>query len=108
MNTSIRRRTLFLAMLAAVAGAGSVHAAAAQSDVLLQLRAGSPAADRFRADSSGAFVAFGHVRDVGGTTGCAAQLPASGAGTRFLWHPCRGALRFGRVPRRGRSGTIPT
>lgn len=72
--------------------------AAAQSPVLLDLEAGAPTSDRFRVDSSGAFVAYGFVRDVGNTTGCAAQLPASGAGTRFLWHPCRGAVRFGRAP----------
>lgn len=71
--------------------------AAAQSPVLLQLR--SPAlADRFRVDSSGAFVAYGFVRDVLSGTGCAAQIPATGASTRFEWHPCRGSLRFGRVP----------
>jgi hypothetical protein len=51
-----------------------------------------------RVDSSGAFVAYGFVRDVGNTSGCAAQIPASGAGTRFEWIPCRGSLRFGRVP----------
>ncbi|MFL5381505.1 MAG: tail fiber domain-containing protein [Longimicrobiaceae bacterium] len=70
----------------------------AQSPILLQLRASAPPTDRFRVDSSGAFVAYGFMRDVGNTTGCAAQLPASGAGTRFLWHPCRGAVRFGRAP----------
>ncbi|HYJ79963.1 MAG TPA: tail fiber domain-containing protein, partial [Longimicrobiaceae bacterium] len=69
-----------------------------QAAVLLRLRAGLVLSDRFRVDSSGAFVAYGFMRDVGNTTGCAAQLPASGAGTRFLWHPCRGAVRFGRVP----------
>lgn len=69
-----------------------------QAAVLLRLRAGLVLSDRFRVDSSGAFVAYGFVRDVGNTTGCAAQLPASGAGTRFLWHPCRGSVRFGRVP----------
>ena len=73
-------------------------AASAQSAILLQLRAGSPVADRFRVDSSGAFVAYGFMRDVGNTTGCAAQVPATGAGTRFEWHPCRGAVRWGRVP----------
>ncbi len=46
----------------------------------------------------GAFVVKGFVRDVGNTTGCAAYIPATGAGTRFMWHPCRGSLRFGRVP----------
>lgn len=72
--------------------------ASAQSAVLIKARAGSPLGERFRVDSSGAFVAYGFVRDVGNTTGCAAQAPASGAGTRFLWHPCRAAVRFGRVP----------
>jgi trimeric autotransporter adhesin len=70
----------------------------AQSPILLQLRAGLVTTDRFRVDSSGAFVAYGFVRDVGNTTGCAAQLPATGPGTRFVWHPCRGSVRFGRVP----------
>src|SRR4051812_21368663 len=83
-----------------MAGALSLLAGAlpAQSNILLQLRAGAVPSDRFRVDSSGAFVAYGFVRDVGNTTGCAAQLPASGAGTRFEWHPCRGSVRFGRVP----------
>lgn len=90
------RITVILGVLAAgAAGAGPLQA---QADVLLQLTSGSPAGDRFRADSSGAFVAFGFVRDVGNTSGCAAQIPASGSGTRFMWHPCRGSLRFGRVP----------
>jgi trimeric autotransporter adhesin len=70
-----------------------------QAAVLLRLRAGSPLGDRFRVDSSGAFVAYGFVRDVGNTTGCAAQHPTGGgAGTFFFWHPCRGSVRFGRVP----------
>jgi hypothetical protein len=85
----------YLAVAAALLAAAP---AAAQSAVLLDLEAGSPASDRFRVDSSGAFVAYGFVRDVGNTTGCAAQNPASGAGTRFVWHPCRGSVRFGRVP----------
>jgi hypothetical protein len=58
--------------------------------------AGNPSAFRFL--HNGGFVMSGFVRDVGGATGCAAYLPESGAGTRFLWHPCRGSLRFGRVP----------
>jgi hypothetical protein len=91
----IRIRTLLTAAAAVLAFAG---AAQAQSPTLLQLRAGAPSSDRFRVDSSGAFVAYGFVRDVGNTTGCAAQLPASGAGTRFEWHPCRGSVRFGRAP----------
>ena len=93
----MRLRTLATAaaLLAAASQAG------AQSPVLLDLESGAPAADRFRVDSSGAFVAFGFVRDVTNGTGCAAQIPASGAGTRFLWHPCRGAVRFGRAPTLG-------
>jgi hypothetical protein len=85
-------------LLAAALLSLAATTAGAQSSTLLRLRAGSPQNDRFRADSSGAFVAYGFVRDVGNTTGCAAQIPATGAGTRFMWHPCRGSLRFGRVP----------
>ena len=84
--------------LVAACAALSPARGAAQEPVLLQLESGAPPGQRMRVDSSGAFVAFGFMRDVGNTTGCAAQLPASGAGTRFLWHPCRGAVRFGRVP----------
>lgn len=86
------RAFITLALLALFAAPGSAQA------VLLDLEAGAPASDRMRIDSSGAFVAYGFVRDVGNTTGCAAQIPASGAGTRFMWHPCRGAVRFGRAP----------
>jgi hypothetical protein len=91
-------RRLAAASLAAAAlllGAGT---APAQSNILLQLRSGAVVSDRFRVDSSGAFVAYGFARDVLSGTGCAAQIPATGASTRFEWHPCRGSLRFGRVP----------
>lgn len=92
-------RSLGLTIVAVVGLlASSGTPAEAQSSVLIRARAGSPLSDRFRVDSSGAFVAYGFMRDVGNTTGCAAQLPATGAGTRFLWHPCRGAVRFGRAP----------
>jgi len=94
MNAS-RTRALLAAAAAVIALSATAQA---QAPVLLRLRAGSPLGDRFRVDSSGAFVAYGFVRDVGNTTGCAAQLPASGAGTRFMWDPCRGSVRFGRVP----------
>ncbi|HST59157.1 MAG TPA: hypothetical protein VLK84_10720, partial [Longimicrobium sp.] len=89
-----------LRILAACAAAllFAAPSAGAQSAVLLQAESGSPVGDRFRVDSSGAFVSYGFVRDVGNTAGCAAQIPATGAGTRFMWHPCRGALRFGRAP----------
>jgi len=53
---------------------------------------------QFRVRNDGSFVAGGFVRDVGNTSDCAAYIPATGAGTRFMWHPCRGAVRFGRVP----------
>jgi hypothetical protein len=86
-------------LLAATAGVlASSASAPAQSPVLLRLESGTTLGDRFRVDSSGTFVALGFVRDVGNTTGCAAQLPVTGAGTRFMWLPCRGSLRFGRVP----------
>ncbi|HSU17327.1 tail fiber domain-containing protein [Longimicrobium sp.] len=85
-------------LAAALCAAGAPAPAHGQAAVLLRLRAGSPLSDRFRVDSSGAFVAYGFVRDVGNTTGCAAQLPATGAGTRFMWDPCRGSVRWGRVP----------
>jgi hypothetical protein len=92
----MRLRTLVLAA-AALLCAG--HEAAAQSPVLVQARAGAVESDRFRVDSSGAFVAYGFMRDVGNTAGCAAQHPTGGgAGTFFFWHPCRGSVRFGRAP----------
>jgi hypothetical protein len=97
----MKRRLALLAAAAAALLVSAAHAppAAAQSPVLLRLRAGAPIAERFRVDSSGAFVARGFVRDVGNTTGCAAQHPTGGgAGTFFFWHPCRGSVRFGRVP----------
>ena len=93
----MRIRGFVLVTLAALAALEAAPAQA-QSPTLLRLRAGTPLGDRFRVDSSGTFVAHGFVRDVGNTSGCAAQLPASGAGTRFMWLPCRGSLRFGRVP----------
>ncbi len=81
-----------------ISAATASHELVAQSSVLIKTQAGAPLSDRFRVDSSGAFIAYGFVRDVGNSTGCAAQLPASGAGTRFMWHPCRGSIRFGRAP----------
>jgi hypothetical protein len=61
--------------------------AAAQSDILLQLRSGSPAGDRFRVDSAGGVVALGQI-----TVGI---IPASGAGARMMWHPAKVAFRAG-------------
>jgi trimeric autotransporter adhesin len=91
----MRLRTFAILAAALLAAASS---AGAQSPVLLRLESASPLGDRFKVDSSGAFVAHGFMRDVGNTAGCAAQIPATGAGTRFMWHPCRGAVRFGRAP----------
>jgi hypothetical protein len=90
-------RLFLLVTLTSAAALAAPREAASQAPVLIKSQAGSPLSDRFKVDSSGAFVSYGFVRDVGNTTGCAAQLPASGAGTRFEWHPCRGSVRFGRV-----------
>jgi len=98
VSTMSRIRILLSLVVVASLTSLAPQSSEAQSSVLIKARAGSPLGERFRVDSSGAFVAYGFVRDVGNTTGCAAQLPASGAGTRFEWHPCRGSVRFGRVP----------
>ncbi|HEU4451991.1 MAG TPA: tail fiber domain-containing protein, partial [Longimicrobium sp.] len=96
------RKTIMAAVSAALLALGGAALAPAPADAqaatLLRLRAGSPLGERFQVDSSGAFTAYGFVRDVGNTAGCAAQLNASGAGTRFMWIPCRGSVRFGRAP----------
>jgi hypothetical protein len=68
--------------------------AAAQSDVLLQLRSGSPAGDRFRIDSAGGFVAIG-ILGIG-------TIPHEGSGERLMWHPYKGAFRAGSI---GSGGT---
>ena len=62
---------------------------AAQSDILLQLRSGSPAGDRFRVDSAGGVVAIGQIGW--------GIIPASGAGWRMMWHPQKVAFRAGYV-----------
>jgi trimeric autotransporter adhesin len=61
--------------------------ALAQSDILLQLRSGSPAGDRFRVDSAGGVVALGEI-GIG-------LIPASGSGWRMMWHPQKVAFRAG-------------
>jgi hypothetical protein len=63
--------------------------AAAQSDILLQLRSGSPAGDRFRVDSAGGVIALGQIGY--------GIIPASGAGWRMMWHPQKVAFRAGYV-----------
>jgi trimeric autotransporter adhesin len=74
----------FVAISALGIGAAPVTA---QSDILLQLRSGSPASDRVRVDSAGGFVAMG-------TLGIGI-IPATGCGYRMMWYPFRGAFRAG-------------
>ena len=74
------------ALISAVA-VGMAVPAAAQSDILLRLRSGSPAGDRFRVDSAGGFVAISEL-GIG-------IIPASGCGYRMMWHPFKAAFRAG-------------
>ncbi|HVH13727.1 MAG TPA: tail fiber domain-containing protein [Longimicrobium sp.] len=87
---------LLLSTLAlAVSLAASLHTpAAAQSDILLRLRSGSPLGDRFRVDSASGFVAKG-VLGIG-------IIPFTGAGERMMWHPYKAAFRAGSI---GSAGT---
>jgi hypothetical protein len=82
------------AVLAVLACALPAASAAAQSDILLRLRSGSPLGDRFRVDSSSAFVAKG-VLGIG-------VHPFSGAGERLMWDPYHAAFRAGSI---GSAGT---
>src|SRR3954470_18860696 len=86
-----RFRMVLAASLLAAAVAAPVHA---QSDILLRLRSGSPLGDRFRVDSSSAFVAKG-VLGIG-------IIPFTGAGERLMWHPYKAAFRAGSI---GSAGT---
>ena len=80
--------------LAGVLTMGVAAPAAAQSDILLRLRSGSPLGDRFRVDSASGFVAKG-VLGVG-------IIPFTGAGERLMWHPNKAAFRAGSI---GSAGT---
>lgn len=80
-------RKLLLATLTGLALIATAAPAAAQSDILLQLRSGSPAGDRFRVDSAGGFVALG---DLG-----IGIIPYSGEGYRTMWYPFKAAFRSG-------------
>ncbi|HEX8395442.1 MAG TPA: tail fiber domain-containing protein [Longimicrobium sp.] len=73
-----------LLLLAAALGAVP---AGAQSDILLQLRSGNPAGDRFRVDSAGGLAALGQI-----TVGI---IPATGSGSRMMWYPFKVAFRAG-------------
>ena len=84
------RRVIHGAVLMAaalVSLAGHAAPAAAQSDILLRLRSGSPLGDRFRVDSAGGVVAMGQL-----TIGI---IPATGAGSRMMWYPYKNAFRAG-------------
>lgn len=83
----IRARAAALAALTGLGLALPAAPAAAQSDILLQLRSGSPAGDRFRVDSAGGLIAMGTIGY--------GIIPASGAGWRMMWHPQKVAFRAG-------------
>jgi len=80
-------RLLARASLLAALGAALAAPAAAQSDILLRLRSGSPLGDRFRVDSAGGVVALGQIGY--------GIIPASGAGWRMMWYPYKTAFRAG-------------
>jgi hypothetical protein len=80
-------RTFFRTTLAAAALLALAAPAAAQSDILLRLRSGSPLGDRFRVDSAGGVVA---VSELG-----IGIIPASGEGYRLMWHPFKASFRAG-------------
>ena len=84
MNSLLPRAAL---IVCAAALAFHPSPSAAQSDILLQLRSGSPQGDRLRVDSAGGFVAMGTL-GVG-------IIPATGCGYRMMWYPFRGAFRAG-------------
>jgi len=76
--------TASLLALAATAAPG-----AAQSDILLRLRSGSPLGDRFRVDSASGFLAKGFI-GIG-------IIPYTGSGDRTMWHPFKAGFRTGGV-----------
>jgi len=88
------KATTGTAILALLAAAAHATPAAAQSDILLRLRSGSPLGDRFRVDSASGFVAKG-VLGYG-------IIPFTGAGERLMWHPNKAAFRAGSI---GSAGT---
>jgi trimeric autotransporter adhesin len=79
---------LLSALLLAASLATAVHTpASAQSDILLRLRSGSPAGDRFRVDSAGSVVALTSI-GIG-------IIPATGCGERMMWYSFKAAFRAG-------------
>ena len=82
-------RTAGLAALALALSGALAAPAAAQSDILLRLRSGSPLGDRFRVDSASGFVAKGFI-GIG-------IIPFTGSGDRTMWHPFKAGFRTGGV-----------
>jgi len=91
---SLRFKAILGASLLALTAALHPAPSAAQSDILLRLRSGSPLTDRFRVDSAGGIVAKG-VLGIG-------IIPFTGAGERLMWHPNKAAFRAGSI---GSAGT---
>ena len=83
----MKHRVIKLAMAVLAVTAAAATQAPAQSDILLRLRSGSPAGDRFRLDSAGGVVALGSL-GIG-------IIPASGCGFRMMWYPFRASFRAG-------------
>lgn len=65
------------------------------SGLLVRFRSAGigPSTDRFRFDNAGGFVALGQLGY--------GIIPASGAELRFMWHPYKGAFRFGEASSAG-------
>jgi hypothetical protein len=82
-------RVLAFLLLALPAAVG------AQSDILLQLRSGSPLGDRYRVDSSGGMVAMGSLG--------LGIIPMTGKGERMMWYPYKASFRAGSI---GTGGTM--
>jgi hypothetical protein len=80
-------RAASLAASAAALAAVLAVPAAAQSDILLRLRSGSPLGDRMRVDSAGGVVAIAQL-GIG-------IIPATGTGWRMMWYPFKAAFRAG-------------
>ena len=87
MSSRFFRSILLMAGIVLAGSAIAPREAQAQSDILLRLRSGSPAGDRFRVDSAGGVVAVGEL-GIG-------IIPASGAGYRMMWYPYKAAFRAG-------------
>ncbi len=76
-------------LLSAAATALLSSPVAAQSDILLRLRSGSPVGDRMRVDSAGGLLSMGSL-GIG-------IIPQTGAGERMMWYPFRAVFLAGGV-----------